>query len=192
MTTTNRTSDHDIDPIFLNRWSPRAFSDAALSETQVLTLIEAARWSPSASNLQPWRFFYAVKGTPEFETFKDGLIPFNHDWAQHAAALIYVGSVTTFDGERPVASHAFDAGAAWMSLALQAARDGLVAHAMGGIEHEKLRQSLSLPENIVLHCGVAVGYRGDPASLNEKLQTRETPSGRHPLSTIAFKGSYSG
>ncbi len=190
MTATDRTSEYDIDPIVLNRWSPRAFSDQALSEEQVLKLIEAARWSPSASNLQPWRFFYALKGTPEFETFKDGLIAFNHEWAQHAAALIYVASVTTIDGERPIATHAFDAGAAWMSLALQAARDGLVAHAMGGIHHDVLKESLALPDTFVLHCGIAVGYQGDPENLSEKLQARETPSGRHPLSAIAFKGRH--
>lgn len=192
MTVTNRVSEHDIDPVFLNRWSPRAFSDQAVSESQVLKLLEAARWAPSAGNLQPWRFFYALKGTPEFDTFEAGLVPFNFEWAQHAAALIYVASVTTFDGVKPVVSHAFDAGAAWMALATQAAHEGLVAHAMGGIHHDKLRDSLALPDNIVLHCGVAIGYQGDFATLSETLKARETPSDRHPLSAVAFKGAYSG
>ncbi|MEI9903237.1 MAG: nitroreductase family protein [Asticcacaulis sp.] len=66
---TNRQSDHPIHPQFLDRWSPRAFTDTAVTEAEVLTVLEAARWAPSASNLQPWRFIYALKGTPEFDAF---------------------------------------------------------------------------------------------------------------------------
>lgn len=190
MTSANRLSEYDIDPLFLNRWSPRAFSSQPVDEAQVLKLIEAARWAPSASNLQPWRFFYALKGTAEFLTFSDGLIPFNQDWAQHSAALIYVASVTTLDGERPIATHAFDTGAAWMSLALQAARDGLVAHAMAGFDHDFMRTALKLPETFALQCAIAVGHQGDAGQLNEKLRAREIPSQREPLSAIAFRAAY--
>ncbi|MBW8880599.1 MAG: nitroreductase family protein [Asticcacaulis sp.] len=176
--------------MFTQRWSPRAFTDQTVTEDQVLTLLEAARWAPSASNLQPWRFIYGIRGEPEFETLLSLLIPFNEGWANRAAALIFVASVTSFDGERQIPTHAFDAGAAWMSLALQAHSMGLAAHGMGGLEFEKAPLVLNLPENLKLHAGIAVGYRGDPASLSEKLQARETPSDRQPLSAMAFKGRY--
>ncbi|HEX7799769.1 MAG TPA: nitroreductase family protein, partial [Asticcacaulis sp.] len=83
-----RHSDHPIQPQFLERWSPRAFSDRPVGEQELMTLFEAARWAPSASNLQPWRFIYGLKGEPEFATLLSLLIPFNEGWAKEAAALV--------------------------------------------------------------------------------------------------------
>jgi hypothetical protein len=79
-----RTPGFPIAQQFLDRWSPRAFSERAVTQEQVLTVLEAARWAPSGSNLQPWRFIYAVRGEPEFETFLSLLVPFNQGWAQNA------------------------------------------------------------------------------------------------------------
>lgn len=190
--TTPRTAQYPILPIFTERWSPRAFADKPVSESEILTLLEAARWAPSASNLQPWRFVYGLKGTAEFDQMVELLVPFNQGWAKSAAALVFTAAVTTFDGERPVATHAFDAGAAWMSLALQAHSMGLITHGMGGVEFAKATTALNLPENLKLIMAIAVGYQGDPATLPEGLQTREAPSGRQPLEAMAFKGKFSG
>ncbi|WKL58254.1 nitroreductase family protein [Asticcacaulis sp. ZE23SCel15] len=190
--TTPRTAQHPILPMFTDRWSPRAFSEKAVTESEILTLLEAARWAPSASNLQPWRFIYSLKGTPEFDQMVELLVPFNQGWAKSAAALIFTAAVTTFDGERPIPTHAFDAGAAWMSLALQAHSMGLSTHGMGGVEFDKATAALNLPDNLKLIMGVAVGYQGDPATLSEKLQAREMPSDRQPLEAMAFKGTFSG
>ena len=188
--TASRHATHDILPMFTQRWSPRAFTDQPVTEAQVLTLLEAARWAPSASNLQPWRFIYGIRGEPEFDTLLSLLIPFNEGWANRAGALIFAASFTTLDGERQIPTHAFDAGAAWMSLALQAHSMGLFAHAMGGLEFEKAPLVLNLPENLKLYAGIAVGYQGSPDTLSEKLRGRETPSDRQPLSAMAFKGRY--
>lgn len=192
MSTAIRTADHPIDPIFLNRWSPRAFTQQPVSEEQVLTVLEAARWAPSASNLQPWRFIYALRGEPEFDTLLSLLVPFNEGWAKNAGALIFIASVTSFDGERQVPTHSFDAGAAWMSLALQAEKMGLVAHGMAGIDYEKAPLILGLPDNVRLEVGLALGYKGEAASLPDFLAEREAPSGREPLSALAFKGKFAG
>ncbi|ESQ76028.1 nitroreductase family protein [Asticcacaulis sp. AC402] len=190
--TDTRQATRDILPMFTQRWSPRAFTDQTVTEDQILTLLEAARWAPSASNLQPWRFIYGLKGEPEFDSLLSLLIPFNEDWAKRSAALIFVVSVKSFDGVRPVATHSFDAGAAWMSLALQANSMGLVAHGMGGLEFEKAPLILGLNENLKLEAGIAIGYQGDPATLSESLQSRESPSTRQPLSDMAFKGKIGG
>ena len=190
--TTNRIPTYPIDSQFLERWSPRAFADRAVSEEQVLTVLEAARWAPSGSNLQPWRFIYGVRGEPEFDTLLSLLVPFNEGWAKHAGALIFIASVSTFDGERPVRSASFDAGAATLALSLQAHKMGLIAHAMGGLEYEKAPLVLNLPENVRVEAAVAIGYQGEVSSLSEALQQRETPSARHPLSAIAFKGRFEG
>jgi nitroreductase len=187
-----RTSNYPILPAFTDRWSPRAFSDKPVSEEQLLTLLEAARWAPSASNLQPWRFIYALKGQPEFDTLLSLLVPFNEGWAKEAAALVFIASVTSYDGERPVRSHSFDAGAAWMSLAIQAHSMGLVAHGMGGLEYEKAPLVLELSPLLNLEAAAAIGYQGDVASLPDYLQAREKPSDRLPLEAVAFKGRFTG
>jgi nitroreductase len=192
MTASQRTSEYPIDKQFIDRWSPRAFSDKAVTEDQVLTVLEAARWAPSASNLQPWRFFYGVKGTPEFDTLLSLLIPFNEGWAKQAGALVFIASVTSFDGQRQNLTNSFDAGSAFMSLSLQAHSLGLITHGMAGIEYDKAPVVLQFPENLKLEAAVAIGYQGDATSLPDFLQTREAPSQRLPLSDIAFKGHFTG
>ncbi len=188
----SRSANHPILPIFTDRWSPRAYSDKPVTEEQVLTLLEAARWAPSASNLQPWRFIYAIKGQPEFDTLLSLLIPFNEGWAKNAGALVFITSVTSFDGQRQNLTNSFDAGAAWMSLAIQAQSMGLVAHGMAGIEYEKAPLVLELSPLLKVEAAVAIGYQGDVSTLPDFLQTREAPSDRQPLDTIAFKGRFSG
>ncbi len=64
-----RVAEHEIDPQFLERWSRRAMNGEPMSESDLMRLFEAARWAPSNSNNQPWRFLYAGAGTPHFERF---------------------------------------------------------------------------------------------------------------------------
>ena len=190
-----RLPDHPVDPQFPARWSPRSFAADRMTEAQVLSLLEAARWAPSASNHQPTRFAYGLRGDAAFATILDGLMGFNTVWAGNAAALIVVASKATVakDGaEAPNTWHAFDAGAAWMSLALQAQAMGLVAHAMGGFEAAKLAPALGLPEGHQIHVVVAVGKQGDLAALPEKLQEREKPSPRRPVADLAGHGKFPG
>lgn len=47
---TIRQPTYPVDPLFLDRWSPRAFDASDLADEDVLRLIEAARWAPSAYN----------------------------------------------------------------------------------------------------------------------------------------------
>jgi nitroreductase len=190
-TQTAREADHPVAPQFTNRWSPRAFTEATMSEADVLALLEAARWAPSASNLQPWRMAYGLRGDASFEAIAEALVPFNRAWAEKAAALVVVASKTSMlrDGvDTPIATHAFDAGAAWAQLALQAHLSGYVAHAMGGFDHAKAAENLDLPEGYVLHAVVAVGIQGDVAQLPEMLQAREVPSSRNPIGEWAAPG----
>lgn len=189
-----RRPDHAAHPMFPARWSPRAFSDQPVSAEQVLVLLEAARFAPSASNHQPWRFVWALRGDDGFAAIRDALVPFNATWAGKAAALIVVATkstVTTKDGaEAPNHYAAFDAGAAWMSLALQARTSGLMAHAMAGFDHAALARAVALPEGHALHAVVAVGHHGQAADLPEALRAREVPSPRLPLSDLAVRGRF--
>ncbi|MBK6852467.1 MAG: nitroreductase family protein [Burkholderiales bacterium] len=194
--TAPRQTEHPIDPQFTQRWSPRAFTGEAIPEATLLGLIEAARWAPSASNIQPWRFIYARRDTPAWTPLFDCLVEFNRGWAVNAAALVLVMSKKTWlpHGKTepvPNPTHSFDAGAAWMSLALQAHLAGWPAHGMGGFDRDKARLALGVPSDHVLEAMVAIGRQGDKASLPEALQARETPSTRLALAQIAVEGRYS-
>jgi hypothetical protein len=91
--TDNRKADHPIDAMFIERWSPRAFTNEEIDEKTLLSFFEAARWAPSASNRQPWRFVYARRGTDRFPVLLDTLDEGNQRWAKNAAALL-VGTPT--------------------------------------------------------------------------------------------------
>lgn len=190
-----RQPDHPVTPLFVERWSPRAFAAEAIDEATLFTLFEAARWAPSAFNAQPWRFLYGRAGTPAFATLLDGLLPLNQTWARHAAALVLLLSARQWtppgqSAPQPLATHAFDAGAAWASLALQAQLLGWRTHAMAGIDRDRLRSALAVPEDFAIEVALAIGRPGDKAQLPEALQAREQPSPRLPLSALAAEGRF--
>ena len=190
-----RRADHDIDPVFLDRWSPRAFTDETISESALLGLFEAARWAPSAYNAQPWRFLYARRGTEHWDRFLGLLLPFNQSWANQAAALVVLVSDPSFvppGAEKPVTlrSHSLDAGAAWAYLALQATRAGWAVHGMAGFDVERATTELHVPAGHRVEIAIAIGRRGERSSLPEALQARELPSGRKPVAAFAFEGGF--
>ena len=190
-----RRAEYPIDPLFLERWSPRAFTDETIAEAELLSLFEAARWAPSAYNSQPWRFLYARRDTAHWATFLGLLAPLNRTWASRAAALIVLVSDPVFlppGAKQPVTlrSHSLDAGAAWTSLALQATRAGWRAHGIGGFDLECAATELNVPEGHRVELAIAIGRPGERSSLPEALQGREFPSGRKPVAEFAFEGGF--
>lgn len=185
-----RVPAHPIDPLFVRRWSPRAMSGAPLSESELMTLFEAARWAPSAFNAQPWRFLYARRDTPHWVRFLSFLNERNAPWCARAAALVVVLSRKTTDAGAENWTAAFDTGAAWMSLALQGTLSGLVVHGMAGFDYDRAQAELGIPADWDVQCMVAIGRPGDPALLPEKLQAREVPSLRRPVGESAFEGGF--
>ncbi len=193
---TERQPDHPVEPLFVERWSPRAFTGEPIDDQTLWTLFAAARWAPSATNLQPWRFIYGRQGTPAFQTIVDGLIGFNQAWAAKASVLIVLlsarrGTPPGKTAPQDNAWHSFDAGAAWAHLALQAHLLGLHSHGMGGFDGAKLRASLGVPDDYAIDAVGAVGRRGDPAQLPEALQAREKPSTRRPAAQSVAEGRFS-
>ncbi len=185
-----RLPEAHVDPQFPERWSPRAFSSRPVDEADLLSLFEAARWAPSAANSQPWFFLAAV--TPEEHVrFLSLLHPGNQIWAARAPVLLFLLARRTSPSGRTLEWSAFDAGAAWMALALQARKLGLFAHAMGGFDREGIYTALHIPpaEYIAL-AAIAVGYYGDPLELNEELQLREHPSARKSLPELYHLGAF--
>ncbi|ACB95203.1 nitroreductase family protein [Beijerinckia indica] len=190
-----RKADHPVETVFLERWSPRAFSPEPIPETDLHTIFEAARWAPSAYNSQPWRFLFARHGTPEFATLLGLLIEFNQSWAKNAAVLSLLISKKTFvppGKTEPVLSHSHsvDAGAAWGFLALQATKLGYAVHAMTGFDIPRAALELNIPDDYRVELAFALGRRADKSILPEGLQAREVPSSRNPLSTYVFEGQF--
>jgi len=190
-----RTADHEIEPLFLQRWSPRAFTGEPIPEPELSRIFEAARWAPSSSNVQPWRFLYARRDTPFWPKFLGLLSATNQLWAQHTAVLIVALSKATRQpasggASMPSHSHSFDCGAAWLSMALQATAMGWHAHGMGGFDIPRAAIELNVPADYRVEAAIAIGRRGDKSSLPEPMQARETPNTREPISFFAFEGGF--
>ncbi len=188
-----RTADYPVDKHFLERWSPRAFTGESIPEAELFTIFEAARWAPSSYNSQPWRLVYARRESPNWDKLLGLLIEFNQSWAKNAAALVFIVSSEMFPGREtptPSRSHAFDTGAAWGSLALQATLLGWHAHAMVGVEWDKVNAALNVPANHHVQAAIAIGRQGPASLLPEALAARETPSPRNKVADWAFEGGF--
>lgn len=187
----NRKADHPIEPLLLDRWSPRAMSAEEISNEELMRLFEAARWAPSSFNAQQWRALYARRGTDHWQMFFDLLVDANKAWAKNAAVLVVFISRKNFDyNNEPSVTHSYDCGAAWENFALQGFHQGLVVHGMEGFDYERARQELRIPDEFQVEAMVAVGKPGPKEVLPEKLQGRESPSDRRKVSESIFEGPF--
>jgi len=188
-----KRSTYKINPIILNRWSPRSMTDEKLSYEELMSLFEAARWAPSSANSQPWRFIYATRDTEEWNTLFNLLVDFNKIWAKNAAVLIVIVSKKEFEYNGkviPSVTHQFDTGAAWENLALEATSRGLVAHGIAGFDYERARRDLDIPNGYEVLAMIAIGKRGVKENLPPALKEREVPSDRKPLEQIIMNGRF--
>lgn len=182
-----------VENYIVERWSPRSFDGSEMPIEDLNVIFEAAGWAPSSYNIQPWRFLYARRGDENWERFVSLLIESNRIWARNASVLIFIVS-DKFNraGEEPKPNycHSFDCGAAWQNMALQATAMGYHAHGMIGFDMERAVQELRIPEDHRLEAAVAIGRKDAKEKLPEKLQEREAPNGRRPVSEFAMAGSF--
>lgn len=186
-----RKAEYPIDDLFLRRFSPRAMSGEPLAKDELMRLFEAAHWAPSSGNSQPWRFVYALAGTPHFDRLHGLLADGNKPWCARAGALVVVCSRTQADNGRTLRTHSLDTGAAWMGFALQGTLQGLVVHGMEGFDYDRARTELDLPSGFAVEMMIAVGHPGRIEDLPERYRARETPSDRLPVTSLLFEGTYS-
>ncbi|HEY3798684.1 MAG TPA: nitroreductase family protein [Caulobacteraceae bacterium] len=188
-----RVADHDVAPMFLARWSPRAFTGEPMPDEVLASLFEAARWAPSSFNMQPWRFVWARRGDGDWDRLFEALIDYNKAWVAGASALIFAVSHRVrrrSDGSaEPLYSHSFDTGAAWACLALQAHLMGWAAHGMTGFDPARAYVALGVAEaDYRVEAAIAVGRPADASVLPEPYRSREVPSGREPIERFTFQG----
>lgn len=179
-----RHTDVGVDPMFIQRWSPRAFQSHVIESDVMNRIMEAARWSPSCFNAQPWRFYTSSKDT--FNDFLDLLVEGNQGWAKDTSVIGFLVGERNFEHNgKPNAYHGFDSGAAWMSLSLQARKEGLYTHGMGGIKKDEVANYLKLDtEKSEVLMGFTIGKLAELASLSEEQQSNEVPNERKPLDEI--------
>ena len=173
------------------RWSPRAFKQTSMDSEQIGSLFEAARWSASSRNAQPWRFVYAERSAdPEgFGRILDTLMGMNQSWARNASLLI-IASANTVAFNRTNGKAVYDTGQAVANLVTQATSMGLHAPQLGGFSADAARTALNLPDEWEPVVAIAVGHRGDPESLSGQLAENETAlRERARLSEFVFSGT---
>ena len=188
---TVRKADHPIDPLFLDRWSPRAMSGEPIPEADLMTLFEAARWAPSWGNTQPARYIAGRRGEDTFDRIHSTLSRGNSGWTANAAALaIGVARTAGEDGE-PFPYGEYGLGLATENLVLQAVADGLVAHQMAGFDRSSARAEFGIPGEFEPLVAIAVGGLGLAEQLQGKLHEKETaPRTRKPLAELVFSGTW--
>lgn len=186
-----RKSLYPIQPLILNRWSPRAMTGESMSDEELFPLFEAARWAPSSYNGQPWRFLYAKRETPNWESFFNLLIDFNKEWCTNASVLGVILSRITFEkNEKPSRTHAFDTGAAWENICLEGTSRGYVVHGMQGFDYDQAKKTLKVPDVYEVRAMFAVGKRASKEILSPALQEKEIPSQRKQIQEIVYEGVF--
>jgi len=168
---------------------PQSFSSKKVDIGKLLRLLEAARWTESYRNEQPWGFVVASKDDPlTYGRLLSCLAESNIARAGRAPILILsVVKLNFDDGQRnPYAFH--DAGKAVTNLTQRAAAMGLLVHPMGGFDAASARHLLRIPSGYSPVAVIAVGYPyaeapSDPGST-------ETSDVRRPLDSLVFNGRW--
>ncbi|MCX6136781.1 MAG: nitroreductase family protein [Ignavibacteriales bacterium] len=179
----------EIHELLANRRSPRAFSDRTIEPDTITKLFEAARWSPSSANEQPWYFIVAAKeDSIAYSALHDSLAEGNQRWAAKAPLLVLALARTTYSRNGQAYQHSwYDLGQSIASLSVQATAIGLAVHQMGGFDPVKVIQQYPIPEGFVPVVIFAVGYPDQADGLPEDLQKRErAPRSRKPLEEFVF------
>jgi len=186
-------TDYPVHDLIASRWSPYSFANRSVSDQDLRSLFEAARWAASSFNEQPWSYIVAKKeDAAEFERLVSCLVEVNQLWAKQASALaLGVSRLSFARNNQPNRAAIHDLGLASGNLVLEATARGLVVHQMIGVLPDKARELYSIPEGFEPMTVLAIGYKGEPNELPENLRSRD--SGRRPrkpLKEMVFRGQW--
>jgi nitroreductase len=185
--------EYPIQELIARRWSPYAFADRAVSDDDICSLFEAARWAASSYNEQPWRYIIATKSDANgFARLLSCLVEGNQVWAKAAPVLALGCTSLKFarNGQPNAAAH-HDLGIASATLSLEATARGLSVHQMIGILPDRARELYAIPDDVQPLTGLAIGYSGDPQNLPATIRERDlTSRQRKPLPEIIYSGKW--
>jgi nitroreductase len=186
-------TDYPVNELIASRWSPYSFANRAVSDEDLRSLFEAARWAPSSNNEQPWSYIIAKReDADEFGRLLSCLVVFNQVWAKAASVLALSFSRLNFaSNNEPNSAAIHDLGLAAGNLVLEATTRGLSVHQMAGILPDRARELYSVPEGYEPKTAIAIGYAGEPIELPEKLRARDSARRpRKPLKEFMFSGKW--
>lgn len=175
-----------------SRWSPRSFREEMVEKEKLQRILEAAQWSPSSMNEQPWRYIVGEKGNETYDKIFDSLADNNKRWAGKAPVLIVCLAKKYFsDRDRENFHFLYDAGQSAAHLTFQAMYEGLYVHQMGGFHFEKIKGYFNVPEEYYIVSVIAIGYLGKPELLEDDLREREMADrSRKDLSEMIFSEQF--
>lgn len=192
----NKTTptDYPISDSIKNRWSPRVFANTPITEQQVKILLEAGRWAPSASNIQPWRVIWGLKGTEMYDRIFNCLDEFNSSWAGNSQ-LLWINAYKKTMNNRDVDNfHALHDLGLFMGNVIQQANSMEIAvHQMAGVDFKKAQQEFGFADDYHVTTAIAFGYfGGNPEDLPEDLRKQELKEKRERMSQdkFAFNGNF--
>ncbi|WP_042366325.1 nitroreductase family protein [Streptacidiphilus neutrinimicus] len=166
-----------VHPLLAERWSPRSFDpEHVLSEAELASLVEAARWAPSARNRQPWRFLAGQRGSEAFRKIFASLMDANQLWAGRSSLLVVAVAAERDAEGQSLTGSGYDTGLAVAQLSVQAHALGLHAHQMGGFHADRIREAFAIPEGHIPVSVTAVGQVAPAELLPQPLRDRELAS----------------
>jgi nitroreductase len=193
MNTKKAVTDYPILPILAERWSPYGFEERPVSEADLRSLFEAARWAASSYNEQPWNYLVATReNSSEFARLLSCLVEANQAWAKKAPVLVLaIVSLRFSRNNQDNRAAVHDLGLAAGNLLAEATTRGLSVHQMIGILPDKAREIYHIPEHFEAWTAMAIGYKADPTELPDALRERDmAPRQRKPLNKFVFTGRW--
>jgi nitroreductase len=186
-------TDYPIQEFLAERWSPYAFEARPVSDADLCSLFEAARWAASSYNEQPWSYLVATQEDPDqFQKLLSCLVELNQFWAKDAPVLVLAivnHKFTNNHKDNRAAIH--DLGLASGNLLVEATARGLCVHQMIGILPDKARDLFEIPQDSEAWTAMAIGYQGDPTTLPDALKERDLmPRQRKSLDRFVFSGRW--
>jgi nitroreductase len=183
---------YNIHPLLAERWSPRAYSSKEIPVEAIQRLFEAARWAPSSSNDQEWRFIIGFKGDETHKKIFDTLVEFNQLWAGDAHMLVLVcGETISKKTGKNSPIFSYDVGQAVAMLSVQATHEGLYVHQMGGFDKSRAKEMFELPGHVEPLTVISIGYPGNAENLHPNLQPMEKAERvRNNFNTFVFANKF--
>ena len=186
--------EHPILESIKNRWSPRVFAKTPITEDQVKSLLEAGRWAPSTSNIQPWRVIWGIKGTEIYDRIFDCLDDYNQQWAGNAQVLWINAFKKTMADDKKEYFHALhDLGLFMGNVIHQANSMDIAVHQMAGVRFKDAQKEFGFTDDYHVATAVAFGYYGgDENILPEDLKKQELKEMRirKAQDEFAFNGNF--
>lgn len=160
-----------LHPLLARRWSPTSFDiDHTATEDEAASLIEAARWAPSAGNSQPWAFIVGRRGDDTHRRLVPHLAGSSRQWAPAASVLIanlchrFVEDTDWDYSEFAL----YDLGQAVAHLTVQAAALGLSARQFRAFDRDAIAAEFRVPDHWQVTTLTAVGRTQAPGPLRDR------------------------